>query len=188
MPNLRTFFKNLPIEKLLALLQWWLIASSKPQSHICDIFYLFRMHSIKFLYGPLLTFLTLDVTILSAKNHEIIRQKISERIAVGSFYWTHGQLASRFTKMAWCSFIQAKNTVISNPGTANYWKKSKNVFHFKHLCIHCTQKQILKWCPAHKGKNLDFIFIGSEVTTQTRLKLPITLWTAALRRLLQNKI
>ena len=28
--------------------------------------------------------------------------------------------------------------------------------------------------PAHKRKNLEFIFIGMEVTTQARLKVPIT--------------
>mgnify|MGYP001796701583 FL=1 len=58
----------------------------------------------------------------------------------------------------------------------------------KHLCkyivtclhlIDCAQNQILKSCPAHKGKNQDFILIGSEVTTQTRLKMPFTLWHIA---------
>ena len=60
------------------------------------------------------------------------------------------------------------NTVFSNPITANNWKMSKIRFHSKHLCkyivtylysIDCTQNQIPKSCPAHKRKNLDFIFI-----------------------------
>ena len=47
------FYKSLPIEKLLAWLQRWLEVSSKPQNHICDMLYLFCMHSVKFLKGPL---------------------------------------------------------------------------------------------------------------------------------------
>ena len=77
----------------------------------------------------------------------------------------------------------ATNTVLSDPRTANYWKMSKKKFHSKHLCkyivtclysIDRTRNLAPKSCPTHKRKNLDFIFIGSNVTTQTRLK--ITLW------------
>ena len=78
----------------------------------------------------------------------------------------------------------AIDTVFSNPRTANYWKMSKNGVSLKtSLQIHCYIP-ILNWLytkpfpkswPADKRKNLDFIFIGSEVTTQTRLKMAITL-------------
>ena len=36
--------------------------------------------------------------------------------------------------------------------------------------IDCTQNQIPESCPTHKRNNLDFIFIGSDVASQTRLK------------------
>ena len=73
---------------------------------------------------------------------------------------------------------------------------SKNGFHSKHLCkyivtylysIDCTQNQISKSCPTHKRKNLDFIFIGSVVLTQTELKMPITLLPIVLCHLTQRK-
>ena len=71
----------------------------------------------------------------------------------------------------------ATNTVFSDPRTANYWKMSKKKVSLKaSLQIHCYMP-LLNWSyskPTHKRKNLDFIFIGSNVTTQTRLK--ITLW------------
>ena len=54
------------------------------------------MHSVKFLKGPSLIFLKDNFTIFLAKNHEIIQQK-SQSIVVGSFYRTHGQLASGVT-------------------------------------------------------------------------------------------
>ena len=123
--NFCTFFKNLPIERLLAWLQWWLVASSKPGSHICDIFYLFCMHSVKFLKGPSLTFLMNNFTMISAKHHEIIRQNF-QSIVVGCFYWTHWQLASGFTNTTSYLLLNrlgiATNTVFSKSRTANYWK------------------------------------------------------------------
>ena len=61
---------------MLAWLQWWLAASSKPRSHICDLFYLFRMHSVKLLNGPSLRFLIL--LYFQWRNHEIIRQNAME--------------------------------------------------------------------------------------------------------------
>ena len=61
---------------MLAWLQWWLAASSKPRSHICDLFYLFRMHSVKLLNGPSLRFLIL--LYFRWRNHEIICQNVME--------------------------------------------------------------------------------------------------------------
>ena len=90
----------------------------------------------------------------------------------------------------------ATKTVFSNPRKANYWEISKSGFHSKHLCKYiitylystdCTQNQIPKWCPSQKRKNLDFIFIGLDVATQTTLKMPITLRPIALRHLTQRK-
>ena len=77
----------------------------------------------------------------------------------------------------------ANNTVFSNPRTANYWKMSKkgftrNIFAIRRYITRLnffTKYNIPKSCPTHKRNNLDFIFIGSDVTTQTRLKIPITL-------------
>ena len=196
--NFCTFFKNLPFEKLLAWLQWWLVASSKPRSHICDIFYLFCMHSVKFLKGPSLTFLTNKFTIFSAKKPWNYSSKMSEH-SCWKFLLNTWAISLRVHKYGFVLLNRlgiATNTVFSNPRTANYWKMSKNGFHSKHLCkyivtylysIDCTQNQIPKSCPTHKRKNLDFIFIGSDVTTQTRLKMSITLWPIALRHLTQRK-
>ena len=41
--------------------------------------------------------------------------------------------------------------------------------------------------PAHIWRYLDFIFIGSAVTIQKRLRMPITLWPIALRHLTRHE-
>ena len=41
--------------------------------------------------------------------------------------------------------------------------------------------------PGHRRRTLDFIFSGSEVTAQTMLRVPITLWPIASRHLTQHK-
>ena len=46
---------------------------------------------------------------------------------------------------------------------------------------------IPKSSPAHSRKNLDYFFIGSEVTAQTRLRMPITLWPMTSRHLMRRK-
>ena len=94
-----TFFKTLPTGKSLVWLRWWLVASSKPWIHICDILYLFRVHSVEFLNAPLWHFWRIILPYFQQKNHEVIRQK-RQNIVLGSLYWTHGQLASGFTNMA----------------------------------------------------------------------------------------
>ena len=62
----------------LAWLQWWLEVSSKPQSPICDILNLLRMHSVIFLKGPSLTFLMNNFTIFQGKKPLDFSWKMSE--------------------------------------------------------------------------------------------------------------
>ena len=67
MHTISAHFSTFPIEKLLAWLQWWLVASSKPWNHINGIFFLFCMHSVKYLKSPSLIILKNNFTIFSAK-------------------------------------------------------------------------------------------------------------------------
>ena len=47
-----------------------------------------------------------------------------------------------------------------------------------HCCIPVPESY-----PLHRRRNFDFIFIGSEVTAQTRLRMPATLRPIALHHL-----
>ena len=68
--NFSSFFKKLSTEKLLAWLLWWFVAGLRPESHyLWQISYLFRMHSIKFLKGPSLTFWQIILPYFQQKNH-----------------------------------------------------------------------------------------------------------------------
>ena len=101
------FAKKLSTYKLHELLQWWLMASSKPCSHICDIFNVTLMHSVNFLNGPAFTILLSILSYFEQKNHEINRQNC-QSIVVEGFYWNHGKLASGFTKWL-CTSEQTEN-------------------------------------------------------------------------------
>ena len=86
------------------------------------------------------------------------------------------------------------HTNFDHPSTAHR-KLGKNGFHSKHICkeiVTCLPdwlhpNQIPKSYPAHRRRTLDFIFSGSEVTEQTMLRVPITLWPIASRHFAQHK-
>ena len=77
------------------------------------------------------------------------------------------------------------------PKTANYWKNRQKWVPIEttmqYIFTYKTQNMILKSKPAHSRKNLYFIFIGSEDTAQTKLRMPITLWPMTLRHLTRRK-
>ena len=142
--NSCTFLKDLPVEKLLAWLQWWFAASSNPQSHICDIFYIFRMHSVKFLNGPTLTFLTNNFTVIQSKFVEM-----SEPIC-WNFSLKTWAISIRVHKYGFVLLNRLRiviHTALSNPRTANYRKNEQKwdfrvslQIHVAYLCsIDCTQ-------------------------------------------------
>ena len=127
--NFCTFFKNSPIEKLLAWVQWWLVASSKPRSHIFDIFYLFCIHYVKLLNGSTLTFLTNNLIIFSAKeswyySSKMSEPKMSERIC-WKFYLNTWAISIRVDKNGFVLLNRLRieiNTVFSNPITPKWAK------------------------------------------------------------------
>ena len=87
------------------------------QNHktIFDIFYLFRMHFVKFLKGPFLTFLTNKLTMFSAKEGMKLLVKNVRAQLLEVFIEHFNQPQGSQNKLG-----IATNTVFSNPRTANY--------------------------------------------------------------------
>ena len=80
--------------------------------------------------------------------------------------------------------------------TANYWENRQKWVSFekplqyiiKYLDSTDFTKYIIpKSSPAHRKKNLDFFCICSEVTAQTRLRMPIKLWPLTSSHLTRRK-
>ena len=145
------------------------------------------------------TFLKLKFIVFLTKKSQTSASKMWERSCWG-FLWNTWKISLRLHKYGFIllnSLRIAANTVFCNPKTANYWKRSKKGFPTKHLCKYSTllhnytqmvgtSNQILKSYPAHRRRNFHFIFIGSEVTVQKRLRLPITWWPIASCHLTQR--
>ena len=123
---------------------------------------------------------------LAKKNHEISSQKC-QSIDVSGFYGTHKQLSSGFTNIAsyfltakelrltWLCNLQERQ-IIEKVGfpqkiVANTQLISSKIRFPSHTLL--TDERHLRII------DYDFIFNGSKVIAQTRLRKPIILWPIA---------
>ena len=138
------------------------------------------------------TFLKPKFIVFLMKKSQTLASKMSEHSCWG-FLWNTWKISLRLHKYGFVHLNGlriAANTFFHNPKTANYWKRCKKGFPSKHLCKYFvtylypnghTPNQITKSYLARRRRNFDFIFIGSEVIVQKRLRILITLWPIASR-------
>ena len=116
------------------------------------------------------------------------------------FLWNAWEISLRFHKYGFVLLNRLRivaNTIFSNPKTGNYWKNRQKWVSFEKPLQYIvtyldstdfTKYIIPKSSPAHRKKNLNFFCICSEVTAQTRLRMPIKLWPMTSRHLTRHNI
>ena len=152
--------------------QWWLVDSSKPRYHICNIFSLFIPYVLCQISQSAFWLFILDV--LRAKKHEISSKKC-QSIDVGGFYGTQ-EIFLRVHKYSFILFNRQRTAAnmiydyMQSSRAANYWKSG---FPSNDLGKHSTDfnaNQIHKSYFAHRWKNLDFLFILLKSYSPNKVK------------------
>ena len=145
----------------------------------------YKDHAVTFLKPKFIVFLM--------KKSQTLASKMSEHSCWG-FSWNTWKISLRLHKYGFVLLNRlwiAANIMFCNPKTANYWKRSNRVPLETSLQIHCYIT-IPTWLNSKSDscsqKKESWVYlIGSEVTVQKKLRMPITLWPIASCHLTLHK-